>query len=187
MKNFNIIIAGAGGQGLITLLQIIATSALEEGYDVKTSELHGLSQRGGSVETHIRIGKKVNSPLISKGTADLVIGLEMLEALRALPYSFEKTNFVVNKNILPFKGSLSEEEILQIMEKRLKERKFVIPASSISKEKFGIEVVSGTYLFGFAVFNGLIPISSDSALKGIKKAVPKKHFEINKKAFLEAK
>jgi len=57
-KDFNLIIVGTGGQGLITLLQILAEAALIEGYEVKTSELHGLSQRGGSVEVHIRFGKK---------------------------------------------------------------------------------------------------------------------------------
>lgn len=74
-KNFNIIIAGIGGQGVITLTRILANAALLDGYDVKTSELHGLSQRGGSVETHIRFGKKIYSPLIMPGQADLVIDL----------------------------------------------------------------------------------------------------------------
>ncbi|MBU2635317.1 2-oxoacid:acceptor oxidoreductase family protein, partial [Patescibacteria group bacterium] len=86
MKNrtFNIVISGTGGQGLITLLQIIAEAALVEGLDVKTSELHGLSQRGGAVETHIRFGKKIYSPLVSLGSADLILSLETLESLRAL-------------------------------------------------------------------------------------------------------
>jgi indolepyruvate ferredoxin oxidoreductase beta subunit len=59
-KNFDIIITGVGGQGVLTLLQVIDEAALVQGYDVKSSELHGLSQRGGSVEAHIRFGKKVN-------------------------------------------------------------------------------------------------------------------------------
>ena len=68
------IIVGTGGQGLITLLQILAEAALIEGYDVKTSELHGLSQRGGSVEVHIRFGKEIYSPLIFPGKANLILG-----------------------------------------------------------------------------------------------------------------
>jgi len=76
-KTFNIIISGVGGQGVITLLSLIDEASFIEGYDVKSSELHGLSQRGGSVEAHIRFGKKVYSPLISLGSADLVISLEM--------------------------------------------------------------------------------------------------------------
>ena len=65
-NNFNIIIAGVGGQGLITVTQILAEAALIEGYDVKTSELHGLSQRGGSVETYIRFGKEIYAHLLTK-------------------------------------------------------------------------------------------------------------------------
>jgi len=64
LEQFNIVIAGTGGQGLITLLQVISEAAMAEGYDIRTSELHGLSQRGGSVEVHIRFGKKIYSPLV---------------------------------------------------------------------------------------------------------------------------
>ncbi|MDP2741690.1 MAG: 2-oxoacid:acceptor oxidoreductase family protein [bacterium] len=70
-KTFNIIIAGVGGQGIITLLSIINEAAFIEGYDVKSSELHGLSQRGGGVESYIRFGKNVHSPLFSFGKAAL--------------------------------------------------------------------------------------------------------------------
>lgn len=186
MKNFNIIIAGAGGQGLITLLQVISEAAFLDGYDVKTSELHGLSQRGGSVETHIKIGKEVMSPLIVKGEADLVIGLEMLEGLRALPFSNEKTLFVINKHILPFEGSLPEKSILKKIEENIGKKGYIVSASDICKEKFGKEVLSGAYLFGFAVSNNLIPISRKSALQALERVVPEKHLQINKEAFLEA-
>ena len=67
------VIVGVGGQGLITLLQVISEAAISEGYDIKTSELHGLSQRGGSVEVHIRFGKKIYTPLVAKGKADAAI------------------------------------------------------------------------------------------------------------------
>ena len=102
MKTFNIIIAGVGGQGLITLNNIIAKAALNGGYDVKTSELHGLSQRAGSVETHLRFGKKVYSPLVVAGKADLVLGLEITEGMRAVRFSNPKTIFVVNDNYISF-------------------------------------------------------------------------------------
>ena len=72
-NNFNIIISGIGGQGIITLTRILAEAALLQGLDVKTSELHGLSQRGGSVETHIRFGRNIFSPLVRQGSADLII------------------------------------------------------------------------------------------------------------------
>lgn len=87
------LIVGTGGQGLITLLQIISEAAKNEGYDVKTSELHGLSQRGGSVEVHIKFGKKVYSPLVRQGGANLVLGLEMQEILNGVYFANPKTNF----------------------------------------------------------------------------------------------
>src|SRR4030043_2333488 len=100
-EQFNMVIVGTGGQGLITLLQIISEAVVFEGYDIRTSELHGLSQRGGSVEVHIRFGKKIYSPLIAQGRADLIFGLEMQEALRGIYFASKKTNFLVNKQITP--------------------------------------------------------------------------------------
>jgi indolepyruvate ferredoxin oxidoreductase beta subunit len=70
-KGFNIILAGVGGQGIITLTRILAEAALIEKKEVRTSELHGLSQRGGSVETHIRFGKEIYSPLVRRGGVKL--------------------------------------------------------------------------------------------------------------------
>jgi len=113
------VISGIGGQGLITLLQIIAQSALSEGYEVRTSELHGLSQRGGSVEVHIRFGNKIYSPMVSAGEANLILGLEMQEALKAGYYSNHKTNFLINQFIqpIPLMKNLTEKEITANLKK----------------------------------------------------------------------
>lgn len=181
-KTFNIIISGTGGQGLITLTQIIAEAALIEAYDIKTSELHGLSQRGGAVETHIRFGKKVYSPLVSSGSADLILSLETLESLRAFSYANTKTTFLVNKFTFPFLGSPKEKEILRKLKTMTKDPK-IIPASEICKKELGKEVVSGIYLLSYATFKKLIPLKSSSILKAITKVVPEKYLELNKKAF----
>lgn len=181
-KTFNIIISGTGGQGLITLLQIIAEAALIEGLDVKTSELHGLSQRGGAVETHIRFGKEVYSPLVPFGKADLILSLETLESLRVLPYANSKTIFLVNKFTLSFSGSMSEQAILRKLKTLVKNPK-IIPAAEICKKELGKEVVSGIYLLSYAVFKKLIPLKPNSILKAITKVVPEKYLELNKKAF----
>src|SRR4030042_154263 len=113
LEQFNMVIVGTGGQGLITLLQIISEAALAEGYDIRTSELHGLSQRGGSVEVHIRFGKKIYSPIVAQGKADLILGLEEQEALNGISFSGHKTNFLINQSIIPIplKKVLSEAEI----------------------------------------------------------------------------
>ena len=188
IDQFNMVIAGTGGQGLITLLQIIAEAALFEGLDIRTSELHGLSQRGGSVEVHIKLDKKVYSPLISQGRADLVLGLEMQETLREANFANQKTRFLVNKKIIPipFVKNLTEEEILENL-KKISKSITLIPASEICKEKLGTDVVSGIYLISLAVFKGLIPIKPGSVEKAIKKIIPAKYLELNLKTFNLAK
>ncbi|MDP2967041.1 MAG: 2-oxoacid:acceptor oxidoreductase family protein, partial [bacterium] len=100
ITEFNMLIVGTGGQGQITLLQVLAEAALIENLDFKSSELHGLSQRGGSVEVHIRFGKQIYSPMVSAGKADLILGLEMQESLMAANFAGLKTNFLVNKYII---------------------------------------------------------------------------------------
>ena len=181
-KTFNIIISGVGGQGVITLLSLIDEAVLIEGYDVKSSELHGLSQRGGSVEVHARFGKKVHSPLITPGSADIVISLEMLEGLRELIKAGKNTKFLVNEYCLPFQGSLTKEEIKDRF-KEIKDRLYLVPASEICKEKLQNEVVSTIYLLGYAVDKKLIPIKKESVIKAIENIVPEKYRELNIKAF----
>jgi indolepyruvate ferredoxin oxidoreductase beta subunit len=78
----NLIFAGVGGQGVLLMAELTARAAVQAGFDVKQTEVHGVSQRGGSVESHLRYGPQVHSPLVMAGTADVVVGLEKLEALR---------------------------------------------------------------------------------------------------------
>ncbi len=186
-KVFNIIISGVGGQGLITLNQIIAEAALVEGYDVKTSELHGLSQRGGNVETHIRFGEKVYSPLITNNRADLILSLEISEGLRAITYANPKTLFIVNKHYIPYISGLPEEEILNKIKSLIKNNLYLIPASEICKKELEKEVVSGIYLLGYGVYKKIIPLKPDSVLKAIERIIPQKYLDLNKKAFNLAK
>lgn len=185
MKNkvFNIIVAGTGGQGLITLLQIIAEAAFIQGFDVKTSELHGLSQRGGSISTHIRIGKKVYSPLVPLGSADLVLSLETLETLRVVDYANSQTTFLINCYSLPFVGTISAKEIDKKLAQLIKGKKYIISASEICKKELGKEVLSGIYLISYAAFNGLLPIKPESIEKAIRKIIPKSYLDINLKAY----
>ena len=168
-------IVGTGGQGLITLLQVIAQAAVFSGLDFKTSELHGLSQRGGSVEVHIRFGKKIYSPLVARGEADLVIALEMQEVLRAAYFANPKTDFLINKYFIPIplQKTLSEEQIVGALRK-------------ISKKIEVVEaggVTAGVYLLSLASFKKIIPLQPNLILRAIKKIIPEKYFELNKKAF----
>ncbi len=182
-KNFNIIIVGVGGQGLITLVSIIDQAAFIESKQVRSSELHGLSQREGSVETHIRFGEKIYSPLVYNGQADLIIGLEMVESLRASNRAGSKTRFLINEYFSPFIGGMSTEAVkkgLDVLGKNLN----LIPAQEICKKELQNEVVSSIYLLGYGIAKGIIPLKAESVLKAIEAVVPEKYQALNKKAFL---
>jgi indolepyruvate ferredoxin oxidoreductase beta subunit len=148
---FNIVISGIGGQGIITLTRILSYAAIIEKMDVKTSELHGLSQRGGSVETHIRFGKDIYSPLVRQGGADLIISLDAQEELRVSHYASKQAVFV--------------------------------SVSKIPKPKLEKEILIGVYLLGYASYKKMLPLKPQTILKAIEEVVPKKHLDINKKAF----
>ena len=192
MKEFNVIISGVGGQGVITLTRILAKAAILNGYDVKTSELHGLSQKGGSVETHIRFGaltgsEQIHSPLIEKGKADLIICIEAQESLRSYIYGSKKsgTIFLINDFIKPILGSKIIPQTKDILKeiKRFSEKALSTPASKIVKEKLGKSVLAGVYILGYAASKKFFPLKTKFILESIKKTVPEKYFLLNKKAF----
>lgn len=175
IKQFNIVIVGTGGQGLITLLQVIAEAAMAEGYDFKTSELHGLSQRGGSVEVHVRFGDKIHSPIVPLAKADLVLVLEAQEALRAIKFANAKSIFLINQHIIPIplQKSMAVEEIMSLIKKTSKDARLV-PAKGVT---------SGIYLISLASLKGILPLPPQSVLMAIKKVLPEKYLDLNLKTF----
>ena len=193
---FNLIITGVGGQGILTLGRIIAEAALLQGYDVKTSELHGLSQRGGYTEMHVRFGDKIHSPLVMQMDADLIISLELLESLRACQYgNKEKTIFLINNFKFPSISVYLKKITYPTIEK-IKEilgkfsLKFeIVNATEIVKKKGASPVLSNIYLFGHAVKQKYLPIEKENALKALEKIIGLKKAElvlINKQIFEEA-
>lgn len=181
-KTFNLIITGVGGQGIITLIQVIDEAAFINGYSVRSSELHGLSQRGGSVEAHIRFGDKVYSPMVPNGKADLILALEALEGLRESVKAAKKTKIMINEYSLPFVNSPSKEEVTKEIE-ATKKNFYLVPASQICKEKLQNEIVCTMYILGHAVNKNLIPIKKESVLQAFKNIIPEKYLELNIKAF----
>lgn len=99
--SFDLVICGVGGQGIILASNVLCHAAFLEGFDVKKSEVHGMAQRGGSVITHVRIGKKIYSPLIEQGNGDLVLAFEKLEALRYIHYLKKNGTAIVNDREIP--------------------------------------------------------------------------------------
>jgi indolepyruvate ferredoxin oxidoreductase beta subunit len=96
-KNYNILMVGVGGQGIITASDILCRAALLSGFDAKKSEIHGMSQRGGSVFSHVRFGEKIYSPLIARGQAQILLSLEEMETLRWIAYAGKKSTVIVLK------------------------------------------------------------------------------------------
>lgn len=186
-KLFNGVIVGTGGQGQITLLQILIQAALFKNWDIKTSELHGLSQKGGQVEVHFRFGKKeIFSPLVQEGGADLIIALERQESLRACYYASKeaKTIFLVNDLSLsiPNQKPRTKEEILKILKKFSKKIIFV-PASDICQKEFNIDIAAGVFLISLAAFKNLLPLKPASVKKAIRKIIKTEYLKLNLEIF----
>ena len=122
-KITNILLVGVGGQGIILASEIMADVFMEAGYDVKKSEVHGMSQRGGSVNTHVRFGPRVYSPLIKEGEAEIFIAFEELEALRYLQFLSPAPVILVNEQRLnPPSVSLGTEPYPEGIDKILSSR-----------------------------------------------------------------
>jgi len=191
MKEFNVIVTGVGGQGAMTLGMIIAESALKQGYDVRTTELHGLAQRGGSIPLHIRFGEKLYTPLVLEGEANLIIALEPLEALRTTYFGSKKhkTVFLIdNYKLLPITVSVLGEKY-PAMENIINHIKpfageiIILNASDIVIKETGSDITSNIFILGYAAGNELIPLKEKFILKAIEEIVPQKYVELNKKIF----
>lgn len=188
-KDFNIILSGVGGQGIITLTVILASTALNKGYRVRSSELHGLSQRGGSVHTHLRFGTKIHSPLISKGKGNLILALEIQEALVVSCYASKErgTIFLVNKYRTPtLSQTLSEKKIINNL-KKVSKKIILIPASGLIRKESLPPVLTGIFMVSYASFKNLIPLNPALILKTLKIIIPQKYLDSNLRAFELAK
>ncbi len=180
----SIMIVGVGGQGTLLASRILGNLALEQGYDVKVSEVHGMSQRGGSVVTYVKYGEKVHSPIIDEGGADLILAFEELEAYRYLPYLKKGGRMICNaQNIDPMPvitGAMKyPEEIIQ----KIKEKD--IDIISVDAAKLALE--AGNIRTANVILIGLLSQSMDIPeeqwLSALKQTVPAKAIDVNLKAF----
>jgi len=173
-KITNVVISGIGGQGVLTLASVIAESALSQGYDVTTAEVHGLAMRFGHLEVHLRFGKKIYSPLVPDKEADLVIGLEPIETLRAARYIGKGTAVVFDTaKSIPNKMHIHREqypEIKTITAALQKISKIVksLPASEITKKYTGSNLQANIYLLGFLIKSKMIAINQKNILKTLE-------------------
>ena len=179
----NIMIVGVGGQGTLLTSRIIGKAALEMGYDVKISEVHGMAQRGGSVVTFVRFGESVCEPVVEEGQADVIIAFERLEALRYAHFLKKDGVLVVNDcRIDPMTVVIGAMEYPEnIIEGLKKEHKvYSIDAQSIALS-LGNSKVLNSVVLGFAA--EFIGFDESEWLSIIEATVPPKTIDINKKAF----
>lgn len=178
----SILLVGVGGQGTILASKLLITGLMEAGYDVKMSEIHGMSQRGGSVSSQVRYGDKVESPVIEIGGADILVSFEKMEALRWLKYLKTNGKVVVNDfeiGSMPIlSGKLDyPENILEELKNNVETR--VINAAKEAKELGNSKVMNVILLGTIIKLMGLTEINWE---KIIKENVKEKFIDINLKA-----
>ncbi|MCX8031125.1 MAG: indolepyruvate oxidoreductase subunit beta [Thermodesulfovibrionales bacterium] len=183
----NVLFAGVGGQGVVLASAIMAEAAFRSGYDVKDSELHGMAQRGGSVISHIRFGKKVNSPLIPLGKADFFIATEQLEGLRYAHFVKPKGKVILNKRktepVTVSQKCPYPENVKKDLES-LGLDVIEVDAPEIAK-KIGSSKVENIILLG--VISSFVNLPVEKWQESIKELVPQKTIELNLKAFEEGR
>ena len=178
-----IMIVGVGGQGTLLASRILGNTVINEGYDVKVSEVHGMSQRGGSVVTYVKYGDEVYSPIIDKGEADIILAFEMLEAYRAMPFLKKGGKLIVNtQEIDPMPVITGAMEYPENIEEKLKAKLDVTLVDALSlAEKAGNFKAVNVVLIG--VMAKSTDIAYEKWIETIKTTVPPKFLDINLEAF----
>ena len=183
-KTTNVMIVGVGGQGTLLASKTLGKLLLSEGYDVKVSEVHGMSQRGGSVVTYVRFGEKVYSPIIDKGEADYIVSFEKLEAARWLEYLRPDGRIITNlheTDPMPVITGAMEypQQLIEKME-ALGAEIDAIDALALAEEAGSSKAVNLVLMGRLSKY---FDISEDAWMKAIEACVPPKFLELNKKAF----
>ena len=183
MNNKSVMIVGVGGQGTLLASRILGNAVISRGYDVKVSEVHGMSQRGGSVVTYVKYGEKVYSPIIDKGEADIILAFELLEAYRALPYLKKGGIMIINdREIAPMPVITGAVEYPADIKEKLANK-----ANIITLDALDLAIKAGNFKAANVVLMGVMAkntdISYDEWVEVIKTTVPAKALDVNLKAF----
>ena len=184
METKNIMIVGVGGQGSLLASKLLGYLLLKEGYDVKVSEVHGMSQRGGSVVTYVRFGDKVYSPIIDRGEADYIVSFEAMEAARYLPYLKEDGRIVTNtQQIDPMPVITGASAYPEKLIEKLEEKGAQVDAMDCLTlaEEAGSSKAVNIVLMGR--LSKYFDIPAEKWQQAIEALVPEKFREVNLKAF----
>ncbi|MGI6144903.1 MAG: indolepyruvate oxidoreductase subunit beta [Clostridia bacterium] len=178
-----LLLVGVGGQGTILASKILSEGLVREGYDVKMSEIHGMSQRGGSVTTQIKFGEKVASPIIGLAEADAIVAFEKVEAVRSLAYLKAEGTLLVNDHeIYPLPVLTGKEEypsnVLEFLQKKAKKCS-IIAANNIAMELGNTKAQNIVLLGALIKALGLVNLAWEEILK---QYLPPKLYELNLKA-----
>ena len=181
----NIMIVGVGGQGSLLASKLLGYLLLQEGYDVKVSEVHGMSQRGGSVVTYVRFGERVYSPIIDRGQADVIVSFEKLEAARYLEYLKQDGRILTNtQEIDPMPvitgAAQYPEKLIEGME-ALQVQVDALDCLSLARQAGSVKAVNIVLMGRLSTYFPEIP--EDRWLSALEACVPAKFLELNKKAF----
>ncbi|KAF0218513.1 MAG: indolepyruvate ferredoxin oxidoreductase beta [Geobacteraceae bacterium] len=180
----NILLVGVGGQGILLASEILSETFKLAGFDVKKSEIHGMSQRGGSVVSHVRFGKRVNSPIIREGEADILFGFELLETYRYLPLVKLGGKVVANDlQIAPPSVLIGQESYPEGLAEKIRS---LFP-DFLLVDGLGLATAAGNPKTANTVLLGAVSTQLDIDEKywmaALEKMVPTKALEANKKAF----
>ena len=185
MDTRNIMIVGVGGQGSLLASKLLGHLLLSAGYDVKVSEVHGMSQRGGSVVTYVRYGDRVCSPVIDRGEADYIVSFEVLEAARWLPYLKKDGLIVTNtQQIDPMPVITGAAEYPQGLVEKLQASGARVDALDCLKlaEQAGSSKAVNIVLLGR--LSHYFDLPQEAWMASLEANVPAKFLDMNKKAFL---
>ena len=180
----SVLIVGVGGQGTLLASKLLGNAMLSCGYDVKVSEVHGMSQRGGSVVTYVRYGEKVYSPIIQEGEADVILSFEKLEAGRYLPFLKKGGKIIVNsQEIDPMPVIIGNAQYPQDILDTIK----ALEVDVIEADALALATEAGSVKAVNVVLIGLMAkilhIEKEVWIETIKKTVPAKFMDLNLKAF----
>ena len=184
LKPVDVLMVGVGGQGTILASRVLAQAALETGYDIKVSEIHGMAQRGGSVVTQVRLGEKVFSPLIPDGGADIVLAFEKLEGLRLLPALKPGGTIIINEQEIPPVPVLvgAAEYPAKIVDYIRSAVSNVVAVDALGlAEKCGNPKAANIVLVG--VMARRLPFGLEVWEKALAERIPARLLEVNKAAF----
>ncbi len=180
----NIIMCGVGGQGILLASEITSLALLKAGFDVKKSEVHGMAQRGGSVIAHLRFGRKVYSPLIDPGTADIMVAFEMLESLRYIHYLHRHSRVIVStQKIFPPSVTTGMETYPDDIMDKLNANKFkVYPLDAFGAARETGETRTVNMVIVGAL-SSVLPVKEHIFIKTINERLPERFRRVNIMAF----